>query len=143
MQPPRIQELKLQKNLKTPYSQHRGIRCRNTFSKSQKQNPKVEKNLVLIVIEMLAVENKVKASTVVGSVKKQRLFNMDVNVVGKRSSEDELEANVEQPDFRNICHKAKVTKYLRSTGAYNAITDDRCVLVKEFRDSALYIVAEP
>ena len=81
---------------------------------------------------MLSVENKVKSSTVVGSVKKQRLFNMDVNFVGKRSSENELEADVEQPDFRNICRKAKVTKYLRFIGGYDAITDDH--LVKEFRE---------
>ena len=92
---------------------------------------------------MLAVEHKVKTSTVVWLPKKQRLFNMDVNVAGKRSSEDELEADVEQPDFRNICHTAKVTKYLKTNGACNALTDDQCVLVKEFRNRALYIVTEP
>ena len=27
-----------------------------------------------------------------------------------------------------------MTKYLRSIGAYNAITDDQCVLVKEFME---------
>ena len=91
---------------------------------------KLEENLELIVKEMFVAENKVKTFTVVCLLKKQQLFNMDFDVVGKRSSEDELEVDVEQPDFRNICRKAKVTKNLKANGAYNAITDNQCVLVK-------------
>ena len=67
--------------------------------------------------------------------KKQKLFNMDANVAGKRSSEDEFETDVKQPVFPEMSRKARVTKRLREMGAYKFITDDQCPLVKEFRQT--------